>query len=602
MSDQSISQLNEYTNIQNTDEFVVVDLSAGVNGTKKTLWSNMVSKLQSALNFLTPTGNGSGLTGITTSQVTDTSNKRYVTDSQLTVIGNTSGINAGDETQSSIITKIGYTPENSANKENTTLDTSSTKYPTNNLVKTYVDTKVGNAIHYQGSWNASGNTYPTTGGSGTAGAIMKGDMFVISVAGTLGGAAIQVGDEIIANVDTPGQTSSNWNTLNTNVSYVPEDVANKVTTMIGNTASNTLYLTAKAIYDWATGLFAKLTGATFTGDLQIGTGGLSPELKLGDSGGISGDFGDIKIKNYFNKDIRFLDKDNNIKFKLNTSNGDIVVGGTAYIDSGDLRVGGAGGGLRKSSFSFITKNAADNGGVIFVQHADADGTVVGNRKWSLYGYLKKTTDGSLYAYEPFIEASFPTTDGTSTFTKNLDLYANNINLSGNVGIGTVAPSQKLQVAGSVAINNNIELGHATDTTLSRVSAGVIAVEGDTVPTIGKANTWTATQTIRQIVNSPKEITVASNAASTDVLYRINDITNNAAGAVTITLPTSGAVDGMMCLVRFYDFSAVAQTITWVNTENDVTPFGTSRGSTTIPKIAGFIYNSVTSKWTCVASS
>ena len=34
---------------------------------------------------------------------------------------------------------IGYTPENQANKENTTLDNSSTKYPTNNLVKTNLD-------------------------------------------------------------------------------------------------------------------------------------------------------------------------------------------------------------------------------------------------------------------------------------------------------------------------------------------------------------------------------------------------------------------------------------------------------------------------------
>lgn len=46
-------------------------------------------------------------------------------------------------TQNALNTKqnsIGYTPENTANKENTTLDTSSAKFPTNNLVKTYVDT------------------------------------------------------------------------------------------------------------------------------------------------------------------------------------------------------------------------------------------------------------------------------------------------------------------------------------------------------------------------------------------------------------------------------------------------------------------------------
>jgi hypothetical protein len=38
-----------------------------------------------------------------------------------------------------------------------------------------------------------------------------------------------------------------------------EDSANKATTMTGNTTSNIVFLTAKAIYDWATGLFTPLT-------------------------------------------------------------------------------------------------------------------------------------------------------------------------------------------------------------------------------------------------------------------------------------------------------------------------------------------------------
>ena len=153
--------------------------------------------------------------------------------------------------------------EDSSNKstDGTFADNSDIKYPSQKATKTYVDTKVGNAVRYQGAYDASGNTYPTTGGSGTAGAIMKGDMFVISVAGVLGGVAVQVGDEIIANINIPGQTSSNWNTLNTNISYVPEDVANKKTTMTGNTTSDTFYLSAKAIYDWATGLFANIAGS-----------------------------------------------------------------------------------------------------------------------------------------------------------------------------------------------------------------------------------------------------------------------------------------------------------------------------------------------------
>jgi hypothetical protein len=48
--------------------------------------------------------------------------------------GNGSAISA-----TTVLTEIGFTPENVANKENSTLDTSSTKYPTNNLVKTSLD-------------------------------------------------------------------------------------------------------------------------------------------------------------------------------------------------------------------------------------------------------------------------------------------------------------------------------------------------------------------------------------------------------------------------------------------------------------------------------
>ena len=43
----------------------------------------------------------------TTANITDSTNKRFVTDANLTTIGNQSGINTGDETQSTIKTKLG---------------------------------------------------------------------------------------------------------------------------------------------------------------------------------------------------------------------------------------------------------------------------------------------------------------------------------------------------------------------------------------------------------------------------------------------------------------------------------------------------------------
>jgi len=129
---------------------------------------------------------------------------------------------------------LGFTAENAANKSTsvTTDGASDTKYPSVKSVKDYADGLVAGLLDYRGAYDASVNTYPAAGGSGTAGAVMKGDMWIISVAGTLGGAAIQVGDSIIANTDTPGQTAGNWNTLNTNLSYVPEDAANKETSAL----------------------------------------------------------------------------------------------------------------------------------------------------------------------------------------------------------------------------------------------------------------------------------------------------------------------------------------------------------------------------------
>ena len=96
-------------------------------------------------------------------------------------------------------------------------------------------------------------------------------------------------------------------------------------------------------------------------------------------------------------------------------------------------------------------------------------------------------------------------------------------------------------------------------------------------------------------------TVAGNAVTIPITYASVTVTNNAAGSVAITLST-GAGDGQSLLVRFFDYTGGApQSLTWVNTEiGAATPQATSRGSATIPTSAGFIYNGVTNKWTCMA--
>lgn len=99
------------------------------------------------------------------------------------------------------------------------------------------------------------------------------------------------------------------------------------------------------------------------------------------------------------------------------------------------------------------------------------------------------------------------------------------------------------------------------------------------------------------------ITASANAATVPITSSLSTVTNNSAATLTITMTTTSAVDGQMTIVRILDFSAVAQTITWVNTENStVTAPVTSNGSTTLFLTVGFIYNGGTSKWRCIASA
>lgn len=150
-------------------------------------------------------------------------------------------------------TALGFTPENVANKDtDVTLSANSdTKYASQKAVKAYVDGLVANAVRLIGGWDASVNLFPATGGSGVAGAILKGDSWIITVAGTLGGQSVIAGDTILAIVNTPAQTSANWNILDTNISYVPEDVANKDTDGTLSTNSDTRYPSQKAVKTYA---------------------------------------------------------------------------------------------------------------------------------------------------------------------------------------------------------------------------------------------------------------------------------------------------------------------------------------------------------------
>jgi len=94
--------------------------------------------------------------------------------------------------------------------ENETTAGANTAVRIGDMLENIIDSKVNNdtTSQFRGSW-ATGNAFPTTGGSG-GGAPVAGDMWNITVDLSVGGNFYPSGTVIMALIDTPGQTLTNW--------------------------------------------------------------------------------------------------------------------------------------------------------------------------------------------------------------------------------------------------------------------------------------------------------------------------------------------------------------------------------------------------------
>jgi hypothetical protein len=128
------------------------------------------------------------------------------------------------------------------------------------------------------------------------------------------------------------------------------------------------------------------------------------------------------------------------------------------------------------------------------------------------------------------------TDTTNTLTnKTLTSPTLTTPALGTPASGTLTNTTGLPITGLVASTSaalgvgTVELGHATDTTISRVSAGIVAVEGVNVVTTSSTDTLTnktlTSPTINNavssypILKSPEErLTVSATAAATTVQF------------------------------------------------------------------------------------
>lgn len=232
------------------------------------------------------------------------------------------------------------------------------------------------------------------------------------------------------------------------------------------------------------------------------------------------------------------------------------------------------------------------------------------------------TDAQTYTF-PTTSATIARTDAANTFTGHQTIEG--VTTTGATGTGKLVfdgtptlVTPILGVATATTINGNTfttgtytltgtaakTLNFTNTLTLSGTDSTTMTFPATTA-TIARtdaAQTFTGTQTFSQVNLTANAITASGNAATVPITSGRNIVTNNSAATLTITL-TTGAVNMQTCMLQILDFSAVAQTLVFVNTENStVTVPTTSNGSTTLPLTLGFIYNSATSKWRYVTSA
>jgi hypothetical protein len=115
---------------------------------------------------------------------------------------------------------------------------STTKVPSVNAIKSYTDGLVVGLLNDRGNYTpsvSSPGAYPSSGGSGTGGAIQKGDIWFINGNGFLGTTAVVIGASVRALVSSPSPTTdSDWDILDAGlIQATLQSVLNN-----GNTALN----------------------------------------------------------------------------------------------------------------------------------------------------------------------------------------------------------------------------------------------------------------------------------------------------------------------------------------------------------------------------
>lgn len=176
---------------------------------------------------------------------------------------------------------------------------------------------------------------------------------------------------------------------------------------------------------------------------------------------------------------------------------------------------------------------------------------------------------------------------------------------GTPSSGTLTNATGLPIAGLVSSTSTalgvgtLELGAASDTTLSRSAAGVLAVEGVVIPSISSTNTLTNKRVTRRLTttNAPGA-TPTTNTDNVDIM----NFTGLATAITSMTTNLSGTPsDGDLIEFRFLD-DGTARGITWGATfaSTTITLPTTTVISTCLRVLLE--WRAASSKWECIATA
>lgn len=430
--------------------------------------------------------------------------------------------------------------------------------------KTYAESLIASAFIFIGEYDASSDEYPNSGGTGSGGNIKAGNLWLVSVQGTLGGKTVSPGDSIVALVDDPGQDPGSWSQIENNFGYPPENVNNKVNSFSAGSPSQ--YPTTQAVIGWTnTSTIQNQNGSAQNANFNIsGSGTASSFTSVGDSYINGARIGLGLGSNAYN-----------IVFGSNTLTANTTGNNLVAIGNGALQnntTGRTNLAIGATTLTFNTTGIYNTALNVFALYNNTTGSqntaiapiamynnIDGSRNIaigvsSLFanqhgsynialgdGALPNTTGSYNIAIGP--SCAVPVVSGSNQLNIGNTIYGTNVNTgtitNGSIGIGITTPSEKLEVGG------NIKAANAVLTSIPMYADNATATAAGL--TIG--NTYRTGSILKRVNDISESDTVVITTTDFTIDSTHNFYVYKGAGG-TVTLPTVFSVDREIRILNF----------------------------------------------------